>query len=129
MLVAEDGVADHQVAEGGDAHRKEPVPGEEEDVEEDVECGAEEGRAEPVPGGLEEGQGSYGENIGKAVTDYGGVEAGALLAPDDDGGPEVDDGGEGQQGQGGPGVGRGQGSSVQNKVNWLELSNGFVTDI
>ena len=108
MLVAEDGMADHQVAEGGDYDRNESVPGEEEYGEEHVDSGAENGRPKPVPGGLEEGQDGHVEKVGKAVTDYGGVEARPLLSPEDGGGPDVDDCSEGQQRNVHPGVGRGQ---------------------
>ena len=49
----------------------------------------------------------HAEDIDEAVTDHGGVEAVPLLAPDDDGGPKVDEGGDGQEKGAGPGIGRG----------------------
>ena len=108
MLVAIDGVTDHQVSEGGDANRYESVPGVEKQVEKHVDCGAEDGGPQPVPGGLEEGQGRHVENVDKAVTDYGCVEARTLLTPEDGGSPDVDDGSEDKQRNVHPGVGRGQ---------------------
>ena len=62
-----------------------------------MESRAENGRPEPVPGRLEDGQDDHDENVGKAVIDYGGVEACSLLGPEDGDGPDVDGGGEGQQ--------------------------------
>ena len=52
----------------------------------------------------------HDQNIDEAVTDYDSVEAVPLLAPDDDGGPKVDEGGDGQERGAGPGIGRGRGS-------------------
>ena len=49
----------------------------------------------------------HDQNIDEAVTDYDSVEAVPLLAPDDDGGPKVDEGGDGQERGVGPGIGRG----------------------
>ena len=72
-----------------------------------MDSGAEDWRPKPVPGGLEEGQGGHVENVGEAVIDYGGVEACTLLASEDGGGPDVDDGSEGQQRNVCPRVGRG----------------------
>ena len=106
LVVAEDGVADHHVTEGGDTHGKEPVPGDEEHVIKE-EAGAELGRPKLVPGRLHEDMDGHSEDVGEAVADDGGVEAGPLLAPDDDCGPGVDDGGGRHQGGVGPGIGRG----------------------
>ena len=49
----------------------------------------------------------HDQNIDEAVTDYDSVEAVPLLAPDDDGGPKVDEDGDGQERGVGPGIGRG----------------------
>ena len=107
-VVTEDSMADHQVTEDGNTDRNEPVPRDKEHVEED-KPGAGLGRSELVPRRLDKRSDCHCEDVGEAIQNHGSVEAGALLAPDDDGGPDVDDGGEGQQGQGGPGVGRGEG--------------------
>ena len=49
----------------------------------------------------------HDQNIDEAVTDHDSMETVPLLAPDDDGGPKVDEGGDGQERGAGPGIGRG----------------------
>ena len=85
--MAEDSVADHQVAEGGDTDRNKLIPVVEEQGEEQLKS-AEDWRPKPVPGGLEEGQEGHAENVGKAVIDNGFVEARTFVAPDDSGGQQ-----------------------------------------
>ena len=105
-VVTEDSMADHQVTEDGDTDRNEPVPRDKEHVEED-KPGAGLGRSELVPRRLDKRSDCHCEDVGEAIQNHGSVEAGALLAPDDGGGPEVDGGGEREERSVCPGVGQG----------------------
>ena len=106
-------MADHEVTEDGDTDRNEPVPRDKEHDEE-AKPGADWGRSKLVPRRLVNRSDCHGENVGKAIQDYGGVEAGPILASDDGGGPEVDGSRDNEERHVGPGVGQGV-----RLVDWL----------
>ena len=78
----------------------------------------------------------HAEDIDEAVTDHGGVEAGPLLASDDEGGADVNEGGEGEHRTIGPGIGRGVGLvdyvgtiGEQGEVSEEEVHPGLVVGV
>ena len=113
VVVTEDRMADHEVTEDGDTDRNEPVPRGQEHREEDKPR-ADWGRSKLVPRRLENSSDCHGENVGKAIQDYGGVEAGPILASDDGSCPEVDGSRDDEERHVGPGVGQGA-----RLVDWL----------
>ena len=121
VVEAEDGVADHQVAEDHDTHGHESVPEGQEhrDEGEDV---AGRGGLEGEPGGVGvEGGVGHEEDVGGAVPDDDIMEPVVLLAADDDGGPDVDEDDEEEDGNVGPEDGQVPGLVDQLHAGWHQL--------
>ena len=92
MVLDEDSVTHHDVAEGSNCHWNQPVPKCEKLEEEEVQQ-ARDGRAEYAPG-KEEGGMQAGDNVDDAIADDQVVDPCSLLPQDAEPGPEVDCKGE-----------------------------------
>ena len=94
MILHKDCVAHHDVAEGGNGHWHQSVPGSEEVEQEGVEQ-ARDGEAQDAPRRLEEGGVQAGDNVEEAIADDQAVDSCSLLPEDAGPGPQVD--GKGDQ--------------------------------
>ena len=93
MVLNKDSVADHDVSEGSNGKRHQPVPGDEKRQEEGVQE-AEDGGVQDAPGRLDEGGVDAGNNVEDTVADNQEVKPCFLLAKDTKPGPEVDNKGD-----------------------------------
>ena len=93
MVLDKDSVTHHDVAEGSNSHRNQPVPRCEKLEEEEVEQ-TRDGRVKYAPGILEEGGVQAGDNVDNAIADDQAVDPCSLLPQDAEAGPQVDCKGE-----------------------------------
>ena len=93
MVLYEDCMAHHEIAESCNGHRHQPVPGDEQ-VEDEGVHQADGGGAKHDPGRLEDAGVQAGDNVDDAVADNQTVDSVSLLPGDADTSPQVDNKGD-----------------------------------